>query len=117
MKITTFDPMIVTPKAEDAISLFKALGFVKTHQPTTSLETGDITSTRMKDANGFHLDVADVPELPQDMMLIRMNVDNFDEAYEILKSTASRIPEETVRSRKKLPRLQRWFRRPGSVSA
>jgi predicted RNA binding protein YcfA (HicA-like mRNA interferase family) len=85
MKITTFDPMIVTSKAEDAISLFEALGFEKTHQPTTTTETGDVTSTRLKDASGFHVDVADVPDMTQDVMLIRMNVDNFDEAYEILK--------------------------------
>ena len=86
MKITTFDPMIVTSKAEDAISLFEALGFEKTHQPTTTTETGDVTSTRLKDASGFHVDVADVPDMTQDMMLIRMNVDNFEEAYEFLIS-------------------------------
>ena len=40
----------------------------------------------MKDANGFHIDVAQVDSFAQDMTMIRMNVDNFEEAYEILKS-------------------------------
>ena len=29
MKITTFDPMIITPKAEEVIKLFEALGFAR----------------------------------------------------------------------------------------
>ena len=49
MKITTFNPMIVS-----------------------------------QDANGNHVDVADVPTLPKDMTIIRMNVDNFREAYDLL---------------------------------
>ena len=36
------------------------------------------------DPNGFRLDIGDVKQLPQDMMFIRMNVDNFEEAYDIL---------------------------------
>jgi hypothetical protein len=38
----------------------------------------------MKDANGFYVDVSQVPTIAQDLSLIRMNVDNFDEAYEML---------------------------------
>ena len=37
----------------------------------------------MKDVNGFHVDVAQA-DVPRDMTIIRMNVDNFDEAYEYL---------------------------------
>lgn len=84
MKITTFDPLIISPKAEDAIQLFEALGFERTHAPVTSLEAGDIRSIRMKHPNGYHLDVADVDRLPADKTYIRMNVDNFAEAYDIL---------------------------------
>ena len=40
----------------------------------------------MKDANGFHVDVARVESLPQDMTTMRMNVRDFDEAYEFLKA-------------------------------
>ena len=37
----------------------------------------------MKDANGFHIDVVEAA-VPQDITSIRMNVDDFDEAYNIL---------------------------------
>lgn len=86
MKITTFDPMIVTPHQEDVIKVFEALGFTKTHSPTTTVEIGDVNLTRMKNESGFHVDVADVKATPQDITMIRLNVDNFDEAYELLKS-------------------------------
>lgn len=33
MKITTFDPIIITPNAADAVSVFEGLGFEKTHAP------------------------------------------------------------------------------------
>jgi virulence-associated protein VapD len=84
MKITTFDPLIVSPKADDVIKVFEALGFEKTHAPVTATETMEIPSVRMKNADGFHVDVADVKEMPRDNIMIRMNVDNFEEAYEIL---------------------------------
>lgn len=85
MKITTFDPMIISPKAEDVIKLFEEIGFEKTHAPVTTIETGDIPSTRMKNGK-FHVDVADLNVIPQDLTVIRMNVDNFEEAYNILIS-------------------------------
>lgn len=86
MKITTFNPMILSKDSESTIELFKELGFEKRHAPVTTVETGDeIQCTRMKDSNGFYVDIADLPQMPQDMTYIRMNVDNFEEAYEILK--------------------------------
>ncbi len=85
MKITTFDPLIVTDHANDIIKLFENLGFEKTHNPITNIEIGAVSDTRMKDSNGFHVDVADM-KVPQDVIIIRMNVDNFEEAYDILKS-------------------------------
>ena len=39
----------------------------------------------MKNESGFYVDIANV-QVPQDLTLIRMNVDNFDEAYEFLLS-------------------------------
>jgi hypothetical protein len=85
MKITAFDPIIASPKADDVISVFEALGFDRTHAPVTELEAGDVKSIRMKHANGYHVDVAyDINGIPQDFTLIRMNVDNFAEAYDIL---------------------------------
>jgi hypothetical protein len=86
MKITTFNPQIVTKNAEPVIQLFEALGFEKRH---IKEEIGklSITAIRMKDANGFCIDVAqaDVGQ-PRDTITIRLNVDNYEEAYNILLS-------------------------------
>lgn len=85
MKITTFDPIIVSPKAADVIKVFESLGFKKTHAPVTETENGNATSTRMKHENGYHVDVVAVEkDIQEDHALIRMNVDNFEEAYNIL---------------------------------
>ena len=84
MKITTFNPMILSKDAENTIKLFEELGFEKRHAPTVDTGKTMVTSTRMTDANGFHIDIADVKSVPQDMTIIRMNVDNFDEAFEML---------------------------------
>ncbi len=83
MKITTFNPLIVTKDAENVIKLFEALGFEKRHSLDANTGNVDFTSVRMKDANGFYVDVANVP-VPQDMTLIRINVDDFDEAFKFL---------------------------------
>jgi len=85
MKITTFNPMIITAKAENAIELFEKLGFERRHKKT-EIDEATAASVRMKDANGFHVDVAQVDVIPQDLTAIRMNVDDFDEAYELLSS-------------------------------
>ena len=86
MKITTFDPIIITNKGDDAVELFQSLGFEKTHAPVTETESGGVQSYRMKYPDGgYHVDVAySVRELPRDKTYIRMNVDNFQEAYDIL---------------------------------
>ena len=83
MKITSFNPMIISENADAVIELFEALGFERRHKKT-GINDKDITSVSMKDANGFHVDVAQVEKRPQDLMAIRMNVDDFDEAYEFL---------------------------------
>ena len=84
MKITSFNPLIVTKDAESVIALFEALGFEKRHNLQANTGNTDFNSVRMRDANGFHVDIANVPTVPQDMTLIRMIVDDFDEAYEFL---------------------------------
>ena len=45
---------------------------------------------RMKDANGFHVDVVEVPVIPQTYSTIRINVDDYDEAYEFIMSRGFR---------------------------
>ena len=83
MKITSFNPMIVSQHSEEIIALFEALGFERRHRKT-DIEGGQNTSVRMKDANGFHVDVAISTHVPKDLTSIRINVDNFDEAYDFL---------------------------------
>ena len=86
MKITTFNPMILSRNAEAVIALFEELGFEKRHAPTVDTGKSMVTSIRMANADGFHIDIADVKSMPQDMTIIRMNVDNFDEAYDLLEA-------------------------------
>ena len=76
MKITTFNPQIITKD--------EALGFEKHHNPAGIGEL-NVEGIRMKDANGFYLDIS-MPniQLPQDVTVIRMNVDDFDEVYQLL---------------------------------
>lgn len=83
MQITSFNPLIITKNAEETIKLFEALGFERRHQKT-GINGKDIVSVSMKDANGFHVDITQTDSVPQDISSIRMNVRDFDEAYEFL---------------------------------
>ena len=86
MKITTFNPAIVTKDAEAVIAIFEALGFEKRHTKTGI--NGEATNVRMKytneDGKVFHVDVAQAP-VPQDITAIRVNVRDFEEAYKLLE--------------------------------
>ena len=84
MKISTFDPLIVSAEAESAIKLFEELGFEKSHVKESEVNGAGFANVRMKDVNGFHVDIANVP-IPRDMTVIRMNVDDLDEAKAILE--------------------------------
>ena len=84
MKITAFNPQIITKNADTVVNLFEALGFEKRHNKEGIGEL-DVIGIQMKDANGFCLDISQPElELPQDVTAIRMNVDDFDEAYGML---------------------------------
>ena len=85
MQITTFNPMILSKNADEIIKLFEELGFEQRHHKE-GIDNKDIASTRMTDANGFHVDVARVESMERDMTTMRMNVRDFDEAYEFFKS-------------------------------
>jgi hypothetical protein len=82
MKITTFNPLIVTKDAEPVIALFEALGFEKRHKKE-NIGINDVTDVRMKDANGFHVDIS---QGSGEWTMIRMNVDNLEEAVEFLEA-------------------------------
>lgn len=86
MKITTFNPQIITGNAAEVASLFEEMGFEVRHNPK-GVGFYDAEEIRMKDENGLNLDIcAPDIEFPNDFVAIRMNVDNFDEAYELLQS-------------------------------
>ena len=96
MKNTTFNPMILTKNPEETISLFESLGFERHHHKSDETENEEqslaFSSVRMKDANGFYVDVctADSDRIERDLTIIRMNVDDFDEAAELLKKNGFR---------------------------
>ena len=84
MKITTFNPQIITKDAESIAELFQELGVEKRHRPEGIGEL-NVSGIRMKNEDGFYLDISSPEtELPQDVTVIRMNVDDFDEAYDML---------------------------------
>ena len=86
MNITTFNPQIVTKDPEPVIKLFEELGFERRHKKE-GIGKLDITAYRMMDENGFYIDIsqANVGQ-PQDVITIRMNVDDYDAAYQLLVS-------------------------------
>ena len=94
MKFTSFNPLIVTKDAAPVIALFEALGFDRRHT-NTNIDDKDITNVTMRDANGFHVDVAQA-DVPRDLTLIRMNVDDFDEAYAFLMDRGFTHPSGRV---------------------
>ena len=84
MKITTFNPQIISKDAESIAKFFEELGFEKKHNKNDFSE--EIVGIRMKNKDGFSLDISQTDMIPVPAVpAIRMNVDNFDEAYEILK--------------------------------
>ena len=83
MKVTAFNPLILSKDAKAITELFEALGFEYRHTKT-NINDKDITSFDMKHPDGFRVDVAQVEQMPQDMTAIRMNVRDFDEASEFL---------------------------------
>ncbi len=100
MKITTFNPFIASSQPENVIKIFEELGFEK-HHTKEGIEIADRKDTvfRMKDANGFYLDVLKSTEnISRDISGIRINVDNFDEAYTMLlnKGFKNIYKDETV---------------------
>ncbi len=94
MKFTSFNPLIVTKDPEPAIELMEALGFEKRHCIKHSEDDGIVT-VDMKDENGFRVDIARA-DVERDLTLIRMNVDNFEEAYDFLISKGFTNPSGRV---------------------
>jgi hypothetical protein len=85
LKITSFSPLIMTNQSENVGKVFESLGFVKRHQKKDVTETKD-SGFRMKDADGHGISIAQVNQIPRDMMAVQLNVDNFEEMMELLKA-------------------------------
>ena len=85
MKITGFNPLIMTTDLENTIKLFEALGFERRHTKDGLDGRDDITGVRLKNADGFSVDITESKNIKQDMATIRMNVDNFEEARKMLE--------------------------------
>lgn len=82
MKITGFNPTIITKNYEDTIKLYEAMGFKIAHQSNVA-EALISQSTRMKNADGFVLDINESDKFPCDLTLIRINVDDLDGYYKL----------------------------------
>ena len=89
MKITTFNPSIITKEAEPIIKLFEELGFQQTHNKAENVDV-EFSAHRMKNEGGFHVDVVEVPVIPKTYTAIRINVDNYEEAYQFFISRGFR---------------------------
>ena len=85
MKITGFCPLIVTRDAEAVVKVFEDLGFEKLHTKK-DIEGGQNINYNMKDANGNRVNIASSETVPRDLTGITINVDNFQEAYDLLIS-------------------------------
>ena len=85
MNITGFRPLIVSKDAEAIKSVFEELGFERQHTKT-DIEGGRNTNYNMKDADGNCINIASSEVVPQDLVSININVDDFDEVYEFLIS-------------------------------
>ena len=84
MQITAFNPLILSNNAEEVIETLEALGFERAHTKTGI--NGHVTSVDLKYGKDFRVDVAATTKFPKDMTVIRMNVRDFDEAYDFLIS-------------------------------
>ncbi len=82
MKITSFNPLIVTKDAEPVIRLFEEMGFEVRHTKE-GISQDNAVNVRMKDANGHHVDVT---QGTGEWTMIRMNVDDLEEAVAFLEA-------------------------------
>ncbi|MBQ6381778.1 MAG: hypothetical protein IJJ41_09325 [Clostridia bacterium] len=88
MKITTFNPLIITKDPDATIELFEAMGF-KQHHVKDNISEIKTTDVRLKNENGFYVDVA---QGDGEYSMIRVNVDDFDEAIDFFMAHGFRKP-------------------------
>ena len=83
MNITGFYPMIATADADSIVKVFEEMGFEICHDFSGTTET-DYRLVVMEDGSGHRVDIAEAGTEERDRILVRMNVDDFEAAYEIL---------------------------------
>ena len=83
MKITSFNPIIVTKDAKAVTALFEELGFEIRHTKG-GFNAENVRIYDMKNADGFRVDVSEKDGLEQARLVIRMNVDDINEACKLL---------------------------------
>lgn len=83
MKITTFNTQIITNHSQEITEFFEQIGFEKNHVKN-DVGRNKVTGICLKNPDGFKIDISDpkIP-LPQDVTSIRINVDDFKEAYDM----------------------------------
>ena len=81
MKITALNPSIASPHAPELIALFEDLGFKRAHTKT-NIDGKDVTNVDLKYGEDFRVNVAQTDEFDRDTTIIRVNVRDFDEAYD-----------------------------------
>ena len=88
MKITNLCPVVIVPTEEEAkslVRLFEELGFESKHSQLFRIKDGqEAVQYVMRDANGNEIDIMNSPIVSEDVIRIRLNVDNFTEAYDLL---------------------------------
>lgn len=82
MKITAFYPTVATRDTEKIIKDMEKVGFRIIHQRFDLFDEGD-TEYVLENENGQRMDVVSCPEIDEDRYVVRINVDDFDEAMKI----------------------------------
>ena len=82
MKITGFNTSILTQNPDDIVRVFKDLGFEESH--SSNAEEGIVSGSVRLKYGDFRLDVVSTDHFPSDKSLIRMNVDDLDETYQLM---------------------------------
>ena len=93
MKITSFNPLIIAQDTKEILDVFEAMGFERKHLSDDIDHRDDISSVRMKDANGFYVDVTQNEQVPQTRTAIRMNVDNFLKSKGFVNTPGDKITD------------------------
>lgn len=87
--------MIETSHGENLIRYFESMGFEMQHiRQLDAVDGRSVSDVSMKDENGFRVDICRDEAAAADRICIRLNVDDFDEAYKTLTAQGFRDIQE-----------------------